>query len=442
MLELNENDEQLLLRGVKRAAELTDAGMSANDAMLKTAQELKYTPGFLRVACNAFNTGRQNAQWDSHSDILDKLASVELVDYSKVADELWGVKSAEKYASAVSSPSRSIPKSPPVTTYADVRTSWKMSGPEFVSTTTEKQASEKTADEKRAESAAQVALKFRNLSHLRQAMERSRTEKAAAESAFNLELHKLYSYFRQSPDLRASLESVKTAAVTYRGEICSNLFDYVEATVPPKLLRGGHSKLATDWSKAPFCYVDALLSKGSELAKRTAAYDKVAADYVALYDELHPSPPKPGPDPAAEIDLGLMKDAGLLSGMLSASAFGATRSAMDSLKEDEDKKLEKYVTDLDSPDHLNQLRKVRAQTILAELMSDPDNPISSYDPEQVAREYNNLVEMSPRLADQPAVISSVLNKRLVGNTEPFELAETLKLEEGLKKTQAPAPVRE
>jgi hypothetical protein len=443
MLELNERDEQLLLEGVKRAAELADSGLPANAAMLKAAQEMKYTPGFLRVACNAFNTGRQNAQWDSSSDILDKLASVELVNYNEVADELWGGKATEKYASYAPTVATNAPQRPPVTTYTDVRASWRLSGPQFAVPTVEKQASEKTADEKRAEEAGDLAFKFRNLNHLKQAMERTRADKFAAESAFNVELHKLYSYFRQSPDLRSSLESVKTAAVTYRGDICSALFDYVQSVVPTKLLQGGHNKVASDWSQAPLCYVDSLLKKGKELADRTTTYEKVASEYADLYNALHAGPkqPAPAPSPAAELDLGIPKNAGILGGILSAGAFGATRSTMDSLREDEDRKLEKYVTELDSPDHLNQLRNVRAQTILAELMSDPDNPISSYDPEQVAREYNNIVEMSPRLADQPSVVSSLLNKRLVGNVEPFELAETLKLEEGLKKTQAPAAER-
>jgi hypothetical protein len=268
-------------------------------------------------------------------------------------------------------------------------------------------------------------------------MERSRAEKAAAQNKFNVQLHNLYSYFRQSPEMRASLGSVKAAAVAYRGEVCSHLFDYVEQTVPAKLLQGGHTK-AANWNQAPFCYIDRLLQAGKSLASASTEYDQVAEKYASLYEELHPTPAQPKPKVSAEVDLDLFKSAaGLLGGVLGAGAYGAAKSTLDSLKDSEDKKLEKYVTSLDSPDHMDEMRKIRAQVVLSELMSDPDSPISGYDPDIVAREYNNIVDMSPRLADQPSVISSLLNKRLVGNVEPFELSETLKLEEGLKKTQAP-----
>jgi hypothetical protein len=47
-----------------------------------------------------------------------------------------------------------------------------------------------------------------------------------------------------------------------------------------------------------------------------------------------------------------------------------------------------------------------------------------------------MIKLSPRLADQPSAVGPLLNKRLSGNIEPFELGETLKLEQGLKQTQS------
>jgi hypothetical protein len=99
--------------------------------------------------------------------------------------------------------------------------------------------------------------------------------------------------------------------------------------------------------------------------------------------------------------------------------------------------LENQINELESPDHQNELRKIRAQTVLTQLMSDPEGPLSQHDPEEVLQAYNEMVQLSPRLADQPAAIGPLLNKKLMGETEPFEVAEQVNLEKGLKDVQAP-----
>jgi hypothetical protein len=100
--------------------------------------------------------------------------------------------------------------------------------------------------------------------------------------------------------------------------------------------------------------------------------------------------------------------------------------------------VEKQIGELESPGHMNELRKIRAQTVLTQLMSDPESPLSEYDPDEVMQAYNQVVQLSPRLADQPSALGPLLNRKLMGNTEPFEVGETLKLEESLAKTQ-PTP---
>ena len=74
MQSLSKSDEQRLLDGVKTAVDLVDnQSFSPNDAIQKVAEQLHYSPGFLKSACNAFNTGRQLAQWNSNESVLDKL---------------------------------------------------------------------------------------------------------------------------------------------------------------------------------------------------------------------------------------------------------------------------------------------------------------------------------------------------------------------------------
>ena len=133
------------------------------------------------------------------------------------------------------------------------------------------------------------------------------------------------------------------------------------------------------------------------------------------------------------------KQASILSGLAGGAGMGLTRNVADSITgaDDSAQRLESQINELESPDHQNELRKIRAQTVLTQLMSDPEGPLSQYDPEEVLQAYNEMVQLSPRLADQPSAIGPLLNKKLMGETEPFEVAEQVSLEKGLKDVQAP-----
>ena len=91
---------------------------------------------------------------------------------------------------------------------------------------------------------------------------------------------------------------------------------------------------------------------------------------------------------------------------------------------------------LGSPDHENELRKIRAQVMLAEMMSDSENPISGHDPEEVLAAYNDLAQLAPRIAEQPAAVQPLLAKRLAGNVEPFEVKEIGDIEKTLAATKS------
>jgi hypothetical protein len=131
------------------------------------------------------------------------------------------------------------------------------------------------------------------------------------------------------------------------------------------------------------------------------------------------------------------KQGGTATNMFASGAgLGLARNLSESLGHGHEKDVERQINKLDSPEHINELRKIRAQTVLTQLMSDPDNPLSQYDPEDVLSKYNEMVQLSPRLADQSGGIGPLLNKRMIGNTEPFEVAELLKMENSLKDTQS------
>ena len=72
--------------------------------------------------------------------------------------------------------------------------------------------------------------------------------------------------------------------------------------------------------------------------------------------------------------------------------------------------------------------------MLAEMMGDPDNPISEYPPEEVMSRYNELAQLAPRVSEQSAAMQPLLAKRLAGQTEPFEVKEIGEIEKTMRES--------
>ena len=69
-----------------------------------------------------------------------------------------------------------------------------------------------------------------------------------------------------------------------------------------------------------------------------------------------------------------------------------------------------------------------------------DEIIGGYKPEQVISAYNDIAQLAPRTAAQPAAMQAILRRRLANQTEPFEIKEITDLEKGLKDTQTELPM--
>lgn len=458
MQSLSKSDEQKLLDGVKQAVDLVDnQGMTPNTAMKKVAEEFKYSPGFLKAACNAFNNGRQLAQWKANDNVLDKLASFPLADYETIHDEMWG-SSQEKVASASAF-------SPRFESYEDQARNellnMDLSSFEKAASDEKPEVHPMAADEQ-AEMRAKRA--YDAFEYRRRELEEARREKTANEDRLYLKMHLLENYFKKFAYDRLPLAQVEHGVAAYFGQPGKSLMQYVAERFPREKRASDHQptwegfKQPVNRNQEPYTLVADCIKQAQELHKANAAL-KVAEEKLAAAKEgvapflqprpgdqngsqpiLTPSllPEEPGQKQAASSEQQQTdKEASIFGGIAGGMGLGAGKGLMEGMTGDPRKQLESQIGELESPDHLNELRKIRAQTVLTQLMSDPDNPLSGYDPEEVLTAYNELVQLSPRLADQPSAIAPLLNKRLMGNTEPFEVGEQLKLEEGLKKVQAP-----
>jgi len=438
MQALSKSDEQRLLDGVKLAVDLVDnQGLSPNVALQKVAEQLHYSPGFLKSACSAFNTGRQLAQWNDNQSVLDKLASFPLADYDIVHDAMWG-KSQEKVAQVSVLP----PKLP---SYDDAvkQELLKYDLSRFT------KAASAEVEPHVADEHAGIRIKraFAAFDYHRRLAEEARRQKPPAEDRLNLKLHLLENYFRKFAYDRLPLAQVEHVASIRFGEAGRQLIDYVAERFPKEKRAADHRaswggfQAAVSYDAEPYTLIETTIKQARDLYHAQQAFIAANAKLAAARDvyesftqPLHRSTIG---SPAA-LTPALLGDAGEKSAFEAVTAynpFSVPKDLIEYASKGRDEKVEKQIKELDSPDHLNELRKIKAQTVLTQLMSDPDNPLSGYDPEDVLSAYNEMVQLSPRLADQPSAVGPLLNKRLVNNLEPFEVGETLKLEKGLKDTQ-------
>lgn len=95
--------------------------------------------------------------------------------------------------------------------------------------------------------------------------------------------------------------------------------------------------------------------------------------------------------------------------------------------------------DLEDPKHQNELRKIKAHSMLNSMLTDPDSPIAGQDPDDVIAHYNEISQLAPRVAEQPAAVRPILARKLQGNVQPFEAKEITDIEKGISATRNSTP---
>jgi len=434
MQSLSKADERQLLDGVKMAVTLVDdQGLSPNAALQKAAETLHYSPGFLKAACNAFNTGRQLAQWNANDAILDKLASFPLADYSEIHDKMWGT-AKEKVAAAT----MGIPR---FNSYEDQARQelldWDLS------------SFQKTAEV--VETRPSFYREHAKCEYLTRLAEEARREKSATADRLDSSLMALSAYFQKSAYDRLALAQVEYAAATYYGESGKALISHIAEKFPTEKRAAAYP---TSWPgfyreadrrQAPYTLIEDTIKQAGAHWRATEAKDVADTKLAEAKESVAPfSYPRSSAlngsqvtlTPSLVAEVAGVKQSSWLPG-IAAGATG-TMPLLQVIKDERKGALESQVDELDNPEHLQELRKIKAQTVLTGLLSDPENPLSRYDPEDVLTAYNELTQLAPRLADQPAALGPLLNRRMSGNVEPFEVGEMIKLEEGLRSTQSPA----
>ena len=126
-----------------------------------------------------------------------------------------------------------------------------------------------------------------------------------------------------------------------------------------------------------------------------------------------------------------------LGGPFGAAAAGQLKKVFGTKTEDQIE--QEALTDLMDPEHEAELVKIKTQAMLSEFMS-TDPVISTYDPDELAAAYNQVVQLTPRAARQPAVMRGLLRRFLQQQDalEPHEAGQLADMEMKLKSLETPS----
>lgn len=425
---LSPNDEGELVGAVKSAVALVKAGSTPDEAVEKVARDKSFGPGKIKLVCAAYNTGCQTAQFEANKNILDKLAEFPLADAENVTRKIYG--SHEKTSATHDvDPSYQLP---PPWVDADRRIKLAATGPSV-----EKQAAHTP------EPLHVVGRTLGDVQRAKHAAEENRRKSAAAMDYLRVKIAELVDYFRQPQYARLPFETVEKAASVYLGTILNPLLNDIYAKARLKEARAGEDFFLTgplNLDAPPFSQLRQCVKLARDINAANAEYD-ISMQKQAQAQEAVLAPFAQGPcsgPPGGALLSSPTKEAALLPAALGGAMGTIFTRSLGGMPKPKSELVDDAVGQLESPQHLNELRKIKTQAMLNQMMTDADDPISGYSPDQVLAAFNEISQMTPRLADQPGALRPALRRHLLGKTEPFEAKEMTDIEKGLAGTRMPS----
>lgn len=408
MKRLSASDHDKLQRATTDATRRISAGEPANEAVEKAAAAAGLPPGGASLLASAVNVGRQLAYRESNADALDKFAAFDLAD-PMAGDSAYAAPASEKIAADYAGPP----------TWTEEKKSHLL----HHASATPLAAAAPAVDPLRVLLAKKAQLK---------AIDQDRRF-ALADADQSLE--------KLAVELGTkgwTPEQTKLAAVVYYDAESQDLF------------KAAFERRGWDWDKTakakttptfhelagPFPAFRVCCEKIAAARRKQAGYDEAYAALEKAAEEAAPlfaaSSPEPG---AGDGD----KEAGLLGlGALNfASALGP-RTLPEGMTHDERlSEVSSLADKLETPSFENERRRIAAQALLAEAMTDERDPLSGYDPDSVLHAYNELAKLAPTISTQPAVMKPLLARWLGGNQQPFEVKEVAALEQQMRSLGRP-----
>jgi hypothetical protein len=431
---LDQDEDLRLLKVAQAVHDAVEGGCTPTEALAKVAAAHELTPGRIRAVSAAYNTGRQLAQMRANKTAQDKFATFPLADAEQVVAERFAGET--KTAAWTSDPDYQRPPT------------WL---PSLRPAPMVKTAAAEAAPPPALPTDPELALRraFHGADRAKQAAATARQEAANLEHQLHAKIHDLTRYFQKSAYDRLAFATVEHAVRVYMGKTAEALLDLVYGRGRLTEKRAG-ARLPMlgaplNMDTAPFTLVRDCVRLGERtLAAQAAAKTAQARADAALQEAFAPFAPAPtslAPSSGYGTlgnDDSLLSKRALFSGpAVGAAAGGMLARGLGAVPKPKSELIEDEILKLDDPGHLNELRKIRVNAMLQGMMTDPDDPVSGHDPDQVLNAYNEIAQLAPHLAEQPAALRPALARRLQGGVQPFETKELADTEKSIVQSRRP-----
>lgn len=424
MRPLAKEAETKLIGAIERAAGYVNSGMSPDDAIVKSASESDIPAGHINLMVHAYNTGRTTKQREQGDDTLEKAADFPLADAQVVLDALFprNVKTAAALvAESIVSPQYALPPHDLIARRNSAMTkaaAGKISLPEKTWTPPPR-------DE---EAVVRKAASARRAAEL--ASEELRRQATAAYAKAAGAMETLQEYFRH-PGNMSFQDAVRQTELRFGEPGVSVLkklaavYPYLEkqaATQEMWIGNGEPFTLVKNVLDAVHAYNTAKIAVPVKEAKHKKEVPVFLTDSILHNPADEPLTLKsaagtpPAPAPAG----------GFFQPAINAAKHlaGAGNSIATGLGDDYAKTLQS----LTDPEHDNELRNIRAQGVLHDMMIN-DSVISGHDPYDVANAFNELANVAPGFVDSPAAMQALMRKRLeAGHMADFDVKQIVDME--------------
>ncbi len=435
MQPLSKAAEAKILSAIEQTADLVNEGLEPSAAVAKAASAGGLPTGHINLLVHAYNTGRTTRQRQLGEDVLEKAADFPLADASRVLELLYPtqVKTAAQLArSAAISTEYAIPPGDMIR-----RRSERQKQAEALARPLPPLLEAPPPPLQRDPQERLKRAYNRSVENTR-AIDEARRQVTMAEVSAIAGLDAVRDYFKQA---RAMAYGDALKEVEYRsGRLGVAVLEQIAAVMPQLTKQAATG--AVHMGRDPlYDLVTTAVKAASHYVERRQHYDQVAHERSRdTEDTLRPFVvPLP-----QSILAGLSSPEKQAAGPLAWGAAGGTakdilKSLATNLTPPTSDLLQDQMNDLTDPNHESQLRNIRTQAMLQDLMAN-DQVIKGHPPQESIQAFNEIGEVAPRAVDQRLIMQTLMRKRLTqGHLDPFEVDQLLGMEGKLRQRDEGIP---